>query len=229
MTIQAILFDAYGTLFDVYSIGALAERLFPGRGGALAELWRDKQIEYTRLRTLCSTYKPFWEVTQDALVFSCRKLGLDLTLDAQNALMGQYAKLQAFPENREVLQRLAGMGLKLGILSNGNPQMLESAVEAAGMNGIFHHILSVDAIRKFKTAPEAYQLGPDVFGLSAKNILFVSSNCWDACGATWFGYSTFWVNRSCAPVEELGVTPDSTGTDMRDLLRFVEKHVGEGK
>ena len=177
---------------------------------------------------MCSMYKPFWEVTQDALVFSCNKLGLDLTLDAQNALMGQYAKLTAFPENLEVLQQLRERGLKLAILSNGNPQMLDSAVEAAGMRGIFNHILSVDAVKKFKTAPEAYQLAPDVFGLSAKSILFVSSNCWDACGATWFGYTTFWVNRASAPLEELGVSPDGTGRDMRDLLRFVQKCTGEG-
>jgi 2-haloacid dehalogenase len=227
MSIQAIVFDAYGTLFDVYSIGALAEKLFPGRGAALAELWRDKQIEYTRLRTLCSMYKPFWEVTQDALVFSCRKLGLDLTLAAQNALMGQYAKLQAFPENLAVLQRLRAMGVKLAILSNGNPQMLDAAAEAAGMRELFNHILSVDAVRKFKTAPEAYQLGPDVFGLSAKNILFVSSNCWDVCGASWFGYTTFWVNRAGAPLEELGVKPDASGRDMADVLLFVQNR-GQG-
>jgi len=222
MTIQAIVFDAYGTLFDVYSIGALTEKLFPGRGAALAELWRDKQIEYTRLRSMCSMYKPFWEVTQDALVFSCRKLGLDLSLDAQNMLMGQYAKLQAFPENLPVLQQLKAMGLKLAILSNGNPEMLESAVQAAGMQGVFHHLLSVDAVKKFKTAPEAYQLGPDVFGLSPRNILFVSSNCWDVCGATWFGYTTFWVNRAGAPLEELGVAPNATGPDMRALLGFMQ-------
>ena len=222
MNIQAIVFDAYGTLFDVYSIGALAEKLFPARGTALAELWRDKQIEYTRLRTMCSMYKPFWEVTQDALVFACRKLKLDLTLDAQNMLMSQYAKLKAFPENLPVLQQLKAMGLKLAILSNGNPQMLDSAVEASGMRGVFNHILSVDTVKKFKTAPEAYQLGPDMFGLSARNILFVSSNCWDACGATWFGYTTFWVNRAGAPLEELGVTPDATGPDMNALLQFVQ-------
>jgi 2-haloacid dehalogenase len=227
MTIQAIVFDAYGTLFDVYSISALAEKLFPKRGAVLAELWRDKQIEYTRLRTMCSMYKPFWEVTQDALVFACRKLKLALTLDAQNMLMGQYAKLQAFPENLPVLQQLKATGLKLAILSNGNPQMLDSAVEAAGMRGMFSHILSVDTVKKFKTAPEAYQLGPDVFGLSAKNILFVSSNCWDVCGASWFGYTTFWVNRTSAPLEELGVTPDATGTDMKALLQFVQKQTGK--
>lgn len=219
--IQAIAFDAYGTLFDVYSIGELAERIFPGQGTQLADLWREKQLEYTRLRTLCSTYKPFWEVTQDALVFSCRKLGLELTLDAQNRLMGQYAKLRSFPENLGALRKLKEMGLKMAVLSNGNPHMLESAVEAAGMRSCFSHVLSVDAVKKFKTAPEAYQLAQDIFGLPAKNILFVSSNCWDACAATWFGYTTFWVNRSHAPLEELGVTPDATGTDMTSLLQFI--------
>jgi len=221
MTLHAIVFDAYGTLFDVYSIGALAEKLFPGKGSALAELWRDKQIEYTRLRTMCAMYKPFWEVTQDALVFSCRKLGLDLTLDAQSQLMGQYSRLQAFPENLAVLQDLKAGGLRLAILSNGTPEMLDAAVEAAGMQGLFSHILSVDAVRKYKTAPEAYQMAPDLFGVPAKNILFVSSNCWDACGAAWFGFTTFWVNRAGAPLEELGVTPDAIGRDMRDLAAFV--------
>src|ERR1035437_6296689 len=224
MSIQAIAFDAYGTLFDVYSIAALAEKLFPKRGAALAELWRDKQIEYTRLRTMCAMYKPFWEVTQDALVFSCKKLKLALTLEAQNMLMGQYAKLQAFPENLGALQRLQAMGIKLAILSNGNPQMLDSAVEAAGMQGLFNHVLSVDAVRKFKTAPEAYQLGPDVFGVPARNILFVSSNCWDVCGASWFGYTTFWVNRAAAPLEELGVTPHGEGRTLMDVVEFAEQH-----
>ena len=224
MSFQAIAFDAYGTLFDVYSIGALAEKCYPGKGDALAALRRDKQIEYTRLRTMCSMYKPFWEVTQDALIFSCKKLGLQLDFDAQNILMGQYAKLQAFPENLAVLQQLRQMNLKLAILSNGNLHMLESAVNAAGMQGLFSHLLSVDAVKKFKTAPEAYQLGPDVFGLPAKKILFVSSNGWDVCGATWFGYTSFWVNRANAPMEELGVTPDGQGSSLTDLLSFVTQH-----
>lgn len=224
MTIQAVVFDAYGTLFDVYSIAALADRHFPGKGAMLAEQWRTKQIEYSQLRTLCLTYKPFWEVTQDALVFSCRKLKLELSFEAQNALMGQYAKLQAFPENLGVLEQLKTRGMKTAILSNGNPQMLDAVVKAAGMQGMFNHILSVDSVRKYKTAPEAYQLAPDVFGLAAKNMLFVSSNGWDACGATWFGYTTFWVNRADAPLEELGVTPHGQGRDLNHVLHFLEKH-----
>ncbi len=223
MSLQAIIFDAYGTLFDVYSIGALAERLFPGKGAVVAELWRDKQIEYTRLRTLSNTYKPFWEVTQDALVFTCRKFGLDLTLDAQTQLMGQYAKLQAFPENLGVLQDLKARGLKLAILSNGNPDMLNAAVQAAGMQDLFTQVLSVDSVQKFKTAPEAYQLGPDVLGIAARDSLFVSSNCWDVCGAAWFGYRTFWVNRANAPMEELGVTPNAQGRSLIDLREYITR------
>jgi len=224
MAIQAIAFDAYGTLFDVYSITGLAEKCFPGDGQSLAQLWRSKQIEYTQLRTMCSMYKPFWEVTQDALVFSCKRLGLHLHLDAQNLLMGQYAKLTAFTDAKPVLENLAGRGLKLSILSNGTPTMLSTLVESAGMQGLFSHLLSVDAVKKYKTAPEAYQLGPDVFGVPAKNILFVSSNGWDVCCATWFGYTTFWVNRANAPLEELGVTPHGSGTTLADVLSFVAQH-----
>lgn len=223
MAVQAIVFDAYGTLFDVYSIGRLAEKLFPGKGEALATLWRDKQIEYTHLRTLCSMYKPFWEVTQDALVFSCRKLGLDLDLDAQQALMSQYAKLQPFPECLDVLQQLQAQGFRLALLSNGNPQMLEAVVKAAGMQPLLSHLLSVDSVKKFKTAPEAYQMATDLFGVAAKNILFVSSNCWDVCGASWFGFRTFWVNRNDAPLEELGVMPNGQGRSLADLLAFAQK------
>ena len=222
MSIQAIIFDAYGTLFDVYSIGATAEKLFPGKGEAVAGLWRDKQIEYTHLRSMCSTYKPFWEVTQDALVFTCRELGIDLSFDAQHTLMGQYAKLPAFAENQAVLQQLQQQGFKLAVLTNANPQMLELAVKSAGLESYFDHLLSVDSVRKFKTAPEAYQLGTDLFGLPAKHILFVSSNCWDVCGASWFGFTTFWANRANAPVEELGVIPDGEGRSLQDLLKFIE-------
>ncbi len=221
MPTQAILFDAYGTLFDVYSIAALAERLFPGKGQAIAELWRDKQIEYTRLRTLSNTYKPFWEITQDALVFCCRKLNIELTLDAQTQLMGQYAKLQAFPENLDVLKALRADGIKLAILSNGNPEMLDAAVRAAGMDGLFTQVLSAHSVQKFKTAPEAYQLGPDMLGVPARDSLFVSSNGWDVCGAAWFGFQTFWVNRTNAPFEELGVSPQASGRSLDEVLAYV--------
>ena len=114
--IESIAFDAYGTLFDVYSVGALSEELFPGYGKAVSEMWRDKQIEYTRLRTMCDNYKGFWDVTVDALVFTCKKLNLPLTSEGKERLMDQYSKLPAFKENLEVLRVLQQMGIKLAIL-----------------------------------------------------------------------------------------------------------------
>jgi 2-haloacid dehalogenase len=223
--LQAIAFDAYGTLFDVYSVGALAEQLFPGKGSDLSALWRDKQIDYSRLRTQSGRYKPFLEITRDALVFACRKLALPLDDTVVQRLMNQYACLSAFPENLQALRDLKALGLPMAILSNGTPQMLDIAVKSAGMSGLFDHLLSVDAVKKYKTAPEAYQLGPDAFGCKAAEILFVSSNCWDACGATWFGYTTFWINRSGQPLEELDVRPSVEGRLLTDVTDYVRRQL----
>ena len=219
--LKALAFDAYGTLFDVYSVGALAEQLFPGKGSELSALWREKQIDYTRLRTQSGRYKPFLEITRDALVFAGRKLGLPLDEPTLQQLMNQYACLSAFPENLQALRELKTLGLPMAILSNGTPQMLDIAVKSAGMSGMFEHLLSVDAVKKYKTAPEAYQLGPSTFACKASEILFVSSNCWDACGATWFGYTTFWINRTGQPLEELDVRPTAEGRLLTDVTDFV--------
>jgi 2-haloacid dehalogenase len=220
--IEAIAFDAYGTLFDVYSIGSLAEEIFPGRGDALAQMWRDKQIEYTRLRSMCDRYADFWAVTGDALDYACDRLNLPADEAAKSRLMLQYRRLAAFADVPEALERLRERGMPLAILSNGTEEMLASAMAAAGLAGLFDHVLSVDWVRRFKTAPEAYQLGPDAFGCPAARILFVSSNGWDVCGAAWFGYTTFWMNRAGLPEERLGVHPVMTGRSMDDLVRFVE-------
>ena len=220
LTIKAIAFDAYGTLFDVYSIGVLAEDLFPGKGAQLATIWRDKQIEYTRVRTLSDKYANFWQVTVDALTYSCEFLNLDLTEASRDRLMRQYAELSAFPENVEQLMRLREAGITLSVLSNGTPWMLEQAMEASGLAEYFEHVLSVESVERFKTAPEAYQMGPDALGSKATNILFVSSNCWDICGATWFGYRTIWLNRYGLPLDRLGVKPHRIGSSLQDVADF---------
>lgn len=220
-TIKGIAFDAYGTLFDVKSVAVLAEEVFPGDGKDLAELWRERQIDYTRIRTMSGQYADFWTITRDALEFACDRLALDLKPRDRDRLMAQYERLPAFPENLHALQELRRLGAILGILSNGTPWMIANAVAAAGMDGLFDHILSVDSVRKYKTAPEAYQLGPDAFGCPARDILFISSNAWDVCGATWFGYTTFWVNRFEAPIEKLGVHPAGEGHTLRDVVTFV--------
>lgn len=220
---RAVLFDAYGTLFDVYSVGLLAEQLFPGQGQALGVLWRDKQIEYTRLVTTSNGgehYRPFWELTRAGLRYACKRLGLDLSAASEERLMNQYRHLSAFPETREVLQALKDRGVVTGILSNGDPGMLDIAVRSAGLEGLLDHVLSVDAVRQYKTHPEAYALGPQATGLAARQIAFVSCNSWDALGATWYGYPTLWVNRYALPFEELGTFPARTGHSLLDVLGF---------
>jgi 2-haloacid dehalogenase len=227
---KAVIFDAYGTLFDVHSVVAAAEQMFPGYGDALSQLWRQKQIEYTQLRTLADPaggrYQPFWNITLDALRFAAHKLGLSLDRAAEKRLMDEYACLSAFPDAVPVLRELrqhssAGAPPGLAILSNGNPEMLDIAVKSAGMTGLFDHVLSVDSVRAYKPAQAAYNLGTHAFGAAAREIVFVSSNGWDAAGANWFGYTTFWLNRAGVPAEELGLTPHGTGSRMDDLLVFL--------
>ncbi|HEY4065392.1 MAG TPA: haloacid dehalogenase type II [Burkholderiaceae bacterium] len=217
---RAVLFDAYGTLFDVYSVSLLAEQLFPGFGERLSVLWRDKQIEYTRLTSMSGRYRPFWELTRAGLRYAALRLGLALSSTAEDRLMNQYRHLSSFPENREVLSALKARGIPSGILSNGDPEMLGVAVKSAGFSGLLDHLISVHGIRKFKTDPAAYALGPQALNLPAKDILFVSSNCWDAVGATWFGYTTLWVNRFGLPLEQLDTAPARTGSSLRDVLDF---------
>jgi 2-haloacid dehalogenase len=217
---RAVLFDAYGTLFDVYSVGLQAERLFPGHGERLAQLWREKQIDYTRLTSMSGRYRPFWELTRAGLRYAAQRLGLQLEVAAEDQLMNEYRHLSAFPENREVLTELRRRGVPAGILSNGDPQMLGVAVKSAGLTELLQHLISVDSVQRFKTDPAAYALGPAALGLPARDILFVSSNGWDAIGATWYGYTTLWVNRAGLPLEQLETAPTRTGSSLRDVLAF---------
>ena len=217
---RAVLFDAYGTLFDVYSVALLAEQMFPGQGNALSVLWRDKQIDYTRLTSMSGQYKPFWDLTRAGLRFAAQRLGLALDAAGEDRLMNQYRHLSAFPENHEVLRELKERGIPTAILSNGDPEMLAVAVKSAGFEPWLDHVLSVHTLRKYKTDPAAYALGPQTFGVPARQILFVSSNGWDAIGATWYGYTTLWVNRHGLPLEQLDTEPTRIGTSLRDVLTF---------
>ena len=217
---RAVLFDAYGTLFDVYSFSLLAEQLFPGHGDRLAVLWRDKQIDYTRLLSMSGRYRPFWDLTRAGLRYAALRLGLALDGAAEDSLMNQYRHLSAFPENREVLAELQRRGVPTGILSNGDPEMLQVAVKSAGLAENLQHVLSVHGVQRYKIDPAAYALGPAALKLTPREILFVSSNGWDAIGATWFGYTTLWVNRAGLPLEALDTEPTRTGSSLRDVLDF---------
>lgn len=226
MTIKAVVFDAYGTLFDVYSIQALAEVLYPGHGANIAVKWRDKQIEYTRLITqsdphnaLGSQYfRPFWELTQLSLTYTLDRLQLSRDAGQVEQLMKQYAKLTPFPENLAVLEKIKAQGLTTAILSNGSIDMLTSAVKSAGMESVLDHVISVDSIRLFKTSPESYGLVLKTIPVNKAQVLFVSSNAWDALGATWFGFKTHWVNRQSLPFEALTPHPTFTGSDLNSVL-----------
>jgi 2-haloacid dehalogenase len=220
ITPKAVLFDVYGTLLDVYSVGLRAEQMFPGAGERLARAWRDKQIDYSRLLSMSGQYRPFWQLTRDALRVCAEALRLPLDVAGADSLMNEYRHLSAFPENRAVLQALAQRGIRAGVLSNGDPDMLDVTLRSAGLIEHIDPVLSVHATRRYKTDPAAYALGPEALGLPASEILFVSSNCWDAIGATWFGYATLWINRADAPMEQLGVAPTRVGHSLRDVLDF---------
>lgn len=217
---RAVLFDVYGTLLDVYSVGLRAEQMFPGQGDRLAKVWRDKQIDYSRLVSMSGRYRPFWTLTRDALRAAADTLGLSLDAAGEDSLMNEYRHLSAFPENRAVLQALADRGVPAGVLSNGDPEMLAVAIRSAGLGDLIDPILSVHATRRYKTDPAAYALGPVALGLAAPEILFVSSNGWDAIGATWYGFTTLWVNRQGVPLDRLGVQPTRIGRSLRDVLEF---------
>jgi len=219
--LRAALFDLFGTLLDVYSVQEHAEALFPGHGAAIARQWREKQIDYSRLRTLSNRYCDFSALTRDALDYVIAALGLRARQADLDSLMAQYRRLAPFGEAVPALQALRAAGRPLGVLSNGDPALLAAALAHAGMTDCFDHVLSVDPVRAFKTSPAAYALGTAALGLPASEVLFVSSNAWDAIGATWFGYRACWVNRLGAPAERLGVQPAYVVTGLAgvaDLL-----------
>jgi 2-haloacid dehalogenase len=217
--ISALVFDAYGTLFDVHSVARLAETLFPGKGAALSSAWRTKQLEYTWLRSLMQRYEDFNRVTVSSLAWAMESLGIppDENAAASRALVDEYRKLATFPEVPAALEALSRR-CALAILSNGHPEMLEAVVDHNGLAGRFRGgVLSVHTAKIFKPAPEVYAIAEDALGVPRSLMGFVSSNGWDAAGAKTFGFRVFWINRSGAPVERLGVRPDAVIRNLGEL------------
>ncbi len=214
-SLAAFVFDAYGTLFDPYSVQTLAEKYFAGSGEALSRLWRQKQLEYTWLRSLMNRYEDFWSVTGAALDFACQHLKLSCDAARRETLMQEYLRLKIYPD---VKPALAALGeFPLFILSNGSPSMLRPLVDHAGLSTTFSALLSVDQVRVYKPAPSVYQLAVEATGLEKNRIGFVSSNSWDVAGATSFGFRTFWINRAGAVPEELGVKAGAVLSTLADL------------
>ena len=219
--IKAIAFDGLA-VFDVRPVAVLAERIFPGRGDEMSALWRTRQFEYTWLRTVGRQYADFWQVTEEALVFSCKSLKLGLTRSDSDQLMQSYLKLKAWPDAPAALKGLKASGLRMAFLANFTAAMLDRAVKNSGLEGIFDDHLSTDRVRAFKPDPQAYGMAMSAFGLRKDEIAFAAFGGWDAAGAKWFGYPTFWVNRGHAAVEELATVPDGEGNDLNDLAAFVQ-------
>jgi 2-haloacid dehalogenase len=210
---QALVFDAYGTLYDVHSVIRRCDEFWPGKGAALSQLWRQKQLEYTWQRSLMRRYVPFSQITREALAYACESLKLALDAARTEALMQEYLKLAAYPD---VPGAQARFKLKQAILSNGSPDMLEPLVQHSKLR--FDAVLSVDAVKVYKPAPEVYQLAVDRLGVAKEAIGFVSSNCWDALGAKSFGFTVYWINRAGAPVDRLGLRPDQIVGGLDEVL-----------
>ena len=218
--IRALVFDAYGTLFDVHSIAVACESLFPGKGRELSGLWRSKQLEYTWLRSLMGRYAAFEIITRDALQMACRTLGLELSTADTSVLMKCYRELRPFPEVENALASLRAH--RMAILSNGSPAMLDAVVQTSGLSQCFDAVISVDVLRTFKPHPSVYGLATSHFRLEAASIGFVSSNFWDVAGATSYGFRTFWVNRNHGSPDELGVRPQAVITSLDQLGQLME-------
>jgi len=225
---KLVAFDAYGTLFDVYSMGQLAEELFPGHGQAFALMWRERQIEYTRLVTMSDPnpqgskyYLPFWELTIRSLRYVCKRMGLTLTAEYEKRLMDQYAKLTGFEDSLIVLKTIKDKNISTAILSNGSREMLATVVQSNGLQAYLDKVVTIEDVRLFKTAPQAYELLLKAFPVKKEEILFVSSNAWDALAAKWFGFDVFWVNRLGHPFEEIGDAPSYEGSSLSKVLDVI--------
>ena len=214
--IRACVFDAYGTLFDFASAAARCPGVPDDQRTALTALWRDKQLQYTWLRSLQGRHADFRQVTADALDFALDSLGLD---DAalRAPLLALYETLQAFPEVADTLRRLRAAGFRTAILSNGTPAMLDAAVRASGLHGLFDAVLSVEAVQVYKTHPKAYRYALEQLGLHAGQIAFQSSNGWDAYAASDFGMRVVWCNRYGQRAERLPGKPDHVIRSLAEL------------
>jgi 2-haloacid dehalogenase len=220
--LRAVAFDGL-VVFDTRRAAAVAEAQFPGRGAELVSAWRARQFDYQWLRALGGRYADFVAITRDSLDFAARSLGLALSDDASDALMGVYLELDVWPDAPAALRALKASGLKLAFLSNMTSKMLIDGLERAGLDDVFDVVASADDIRTYKPAPHAYALGAAALELPVESILFAASAGWDAAGAKWFGYPTFWVNRGAAPDEALDARPDGAGRGLAELASFVRE------
>lgn len=226
-TLKGVVFDLYGTLYDVHSVAASCDRHYPGRGMEISTLWRQKQLEYTWLRSLMDRYLAFEDVTRDALIHTCNRLKLALDDEKRVALCDAYLRLDPYPEVPAALAALREMGLPLAILSNGSVNSIDQVVGHSGLRDRFDFLLSVEQAGIFKPHTKVYELAEQALRLRRAQILFVSSNPWDASGARHFGYTVCWLNRNANTFDELGVRPDVTLPGLDAVPRWIGANLAE--
>jgi 2-haloacid dehalogenase len=214
--LPVFVFDAYGTLFDVHSAVAAHRAAVGQNADRVSDLWRQKQIEYSWLRSLMRAHADFWQLTQDALDYALQAHGISDTA-LRERLLGAYRTLQAYPDAPACLRALRERGRRLGILSNGSPEMLASAVTSAGMGELFESVLSVESVGVFKTDPRVYAMVPEKFKVAPTEVCFVSSNAWDVAGAAHFGFQVVWINRHALPPENLPGRPQAVIRSLAEL------------
>jgi len=219
--IKAVAFDAFA-IFDPWPVFALVERMFSENGKKLNNVWRTKQFEYSWLRTAGNKYKNFWEVTEDALIYAAMETDVALSNQNKKELMEQYLKLNTWADVLPALEALKQNGIRLSFLSNMTSEMLNSSIHYSKTENYFECVISTDNAKTYKPSPIAYQLGIDTLKLKKEEILFVAFAGWDASGAKWFGYPTFWLNRLSTPTEELNAKPDGISKKMNDLVNFIK-------
>jgi len=218
--VRAICFDLF-TLFDPRSVVKAVQRFVPQGAAELCEAWRSRQFEYAWLRVAGGRYADFRTVTADALAWAAQTRGVSLTAEARAAMVDGYSQLDLWPDAREALLAWKSEGLQLAPLANYAPSMIEGLVKHGGLEGVFDELISTDRARTYKPDPRAYALGLSVLGRKREEIVFAAFGGWDAAGAAWFGYPTFWVNRFGQPQEELGIAADATGRTLAGLREFV--------
>lgn len=222
MNYKAYVFDVYGTLFDVYSISKKCTVYFADKGTVISQLWRQKQLEYSFLRQVMGAYKPFYEITKEALQYVCRSLHVPITNEIMEDLLQAYLKLSPFEEVERVLQMLSNE--TMAVFSNGSFDMLRPLLDHAGVAKYFTHIISVDEVKQYKPSPLAYQHVCSQLNVKPEEILFLSSNAWDIAGASHFGFQTAWINRTSGGVMDvLDVTPNYTANDLQTLFNELMK------
>lgn len=225
MAPAGIVFDAYGTLLDVGSLAGACEARFPGHGAELSRLWRQRQLEYSWLRSLMGRHANFEQITAAALAYACAALDLKAGPAERAGLLDGYRTLAPFPEVPAALARMAGQ--RRLVLSNGTPAMLEPALAHAGLRDELEAVLSVEQVGIYKPAPEVYAMATVYLGCAPGEVLFVSANGWDIAGAASFGLRTCWLNRAGAPPEQLDAGPDLIVADLAELAELLSAPVAE--